>query len=119
MRYELNGHWYTINELAEKSGVIPHTLRDRLRRGYSVEEAVKVLPVHDSVREFTNNSWYEDWIGISTNALYTIFWNWCIEHGYNTVSKQCFSRQIFSMYPQLKTVPTKVGCNSYRMIRRR
>ena len=119
MRYELNGRWYTPNELSEISGIPPHTIRDRLRRGYSVEESVKLQPIHDSVKEFSNTSWWEDWIGMSTNALYEIFWKWCIEHGYKVVSNQCFSRQIFSMYPQLKTVPTKVGCNSYRMIRRR
>ena len=119
MRYELNGKWYSTNELSEMSGIAPHTLRDRLRRGYSIEEAVKVAPIHNSVREFTEASWWEDWLGMSINALYEIFWSWCISNGYSTMSKQAFSRQLFSLYPNLKTVPTKRDNMSHRIIRLR
>ena len=77
-RYYLKNHWYTVNELSEMSGVQPHTLRDRLRRGYSVEEAVSLAPTATSVKEFCEASWYEDWIGMSINDLYEIYWKWCI-----------------------------------------
>lgn len=112
-----NGNWYTAKELAELSGLPPHTVRDRLRRGYSVEEAVRPIPTHDSVKEFADSSWYEDWIGMSTNDLHEIYWKWCVSHGYTAISKQGFSRQLFGMYPMLKTVPTKKGNKCFRIIR--
>ena len=37
------GNWYTAKELADKSGIPAHTVRDRLRRGFSIEEAVKPI----------------------------------------------------------------------------
>lgn len=121
MKYEYNGSWYTPNELSKLSGVDAHTIRDRLRRGYSVEEAVKVLPVHNSVKAFCDASWYQDWIGMSINELYEIFFRWCISEGYEyiEVTKQGFSRQLFTIYPNLKTVPTRRGDRCYRIIRER
>lgn len=118
-RYELNGKWYTPNELSELSGIAAHTIRDRLRRGYPVEEAIKVVATQNSVRDFAESSWYEDWIGMSISDLHKIYWKWCIEHGYTPVGKQGFSRQLFSMYPMLKTVPTKQGDTCHRIIRMR
>lgn len=118
-RYELNGKWYTPNELSEISGIPAHTIRDRLRRGYPVEEAVKVVATQNSVLEFGEASWYEDWIGMSINDLHKIYWKWCIEHGYSPVGKQGFSRQLMGMYPMLKTVPTKKGDKYFRVIRMR
>jgi hypothetical protein len=119
-RYEYNGSWYTPTELSELSGVAAHTIRDRLRRGFSVEEVIKVIPVQESVKAFCDASYYEDWIGMSINALYKIYFKWCISNGYEIrISKQGFSRQIFSMYPNLKIVPTKRGNKCERVIRRR
>ena len=118
-RYELNGNWYTPDELSELSGIKPHTIRDRLRRGYSVEEAVRVVATQDSVKEFTESSWYEDWLGMSINDLHAIYWKWCIEHGYSPIHKQGFSRQLLNMYPMLKTIPTKIGDKYFRIIRMR
>ena len=118
-RYELNGKWYTPNELSEISGIPPHTIRDRLRRGYPVEEAIKVLATQNSVKEFGESSWYEDWIGMPIDGLHKIYWKWCIEHGYSPVGKQGFSRQLMNMYPMLKTIPTKKGDKCLRIIRMR
>ena len=118
-RYELNGKWYTPNELSEICGIPAHTIRDRLRRGYPVEEAVKVIATQNSVREFAESSWYEDWIGMSINDLHEIYWKWCVSHEYTPVSKQGFSRQLLGMYPMLKTVPTKKGDKCFRIIRLR
>jgi len=119
MRYNLNGNWYTPNELAEMSGIAAHTIRDRLRRGYSVEEAIKVTALHDSVKEFNEASHWEDWVGMPMSDLFEIYWRWCIQHGYTTLQLQGFSRQIMSMYPMLKTVPTKRGDKCQRIIRMR
>lgn len=117
--YEYNKQMLTIKELSEISGIQCATLRDRLRRGYSVEEAVKLSPLDDSVKEFTEASYWEDWIGMSITDLYMIYWKWCIAHGYNCLPIQGFSRQLFKVYPNLKTVPIKRGEKYYRVIRLR
>ena len=118
-RYEYKGSWYTPNELSEMSGIAAHTIRDRLRRGFTVEEAVKIVATSDSVKEFGEASYYHDWIGMSISDLYEIYWRWCIQHGYTPLQKQGFSRQLMGMFPMLKTVPTKKGDQYYRIIRMR
>lgn len=118
-RYELRGHFYTIKELSELSGIQPATLRDRLRRGYSLEQAVRPTATVESVEQFCEASWWEDWIGMSINDLHTIYWKWCISNGYTAIQKQPFSRQLMKLYPQLKTVPTNDGSRCYRIIRMR
>lgn len=118
-RYLLNGKSYTVNELSEISGILPHTIRDRLRRGYSIEEAVKTMAIQDSVREFSDSSWWEDWIGMSISDLYKIYWKWCVSHKYTPLHIQGFSRQLMSMYPMLKIVPIKSGDKYSRVIRMR
>lgn len=119
MKYYLNDRFYTIHELSEMSGILPHTIRDRLRRGYSVAEAVKVVATNDSVKEFSEASLWEDWVGMSISDLYTVYWKWAVEHGYPPISKQGFSRHLMKMYPMLKIVPTKRDNGYARMIRMR
>ena len=118
-RYDLKGQWYTISELSEMSGILPHTLRDRFRRGYSVEEAIKPLPTNDSVKEFCDASHWEDWLGMSISYLYNIYWKWVVSNGGTPTSKQGFSRHLMQMYPMLKTVPSRVDGKSCRIIRRK
>lgn len=115
--YEYENKLYTIKELSEISGIQRATLRDRLRRGYSVEQAVKAAPTHDSVQAFCDASWWEDWVGMSISYLHEIYWKWCIEQGYTPLQIQGFSRQMFSIYPHLKTVPTKKKDKCLRIIR--
>ena len=117
--YELKGSWYTIDDLSEMSGIPSHTLRDRLRRGYSVDEAVKVVPTHDSVKAFCDASLYTDWIGIPMEELHRTYWKWCLQNGFSPITKQGLSRQIMNLYPMLKTIPTKRGDRCYRIIRLR
>ena len=105
--YLYKGSLKSVQELSELSGVKCHTIRDRLRRGYSVEQAVKVELVDESIDEFNVASWWKDWIGMSTTYLYKIYWNWGIENGYTPVSQIAFTRQLMKMYPNLKTVPTR------------
>ena len=106
MRYEFRGKLHTIKELSELSGIAPATLRDRLRRGYSVEQAVRPAIVNESVEHFCEASWWEDWIGMPISDLHTIYWKWCISNGYTALQTQPFSRNLMQMNPQLKTVPT-------------
>jgi hypothetical protein len=118
-KHLLNGHWFTPDQLSEVSGIPAHTIRDRLRRGYTVEEAIKQLPVQESIKEFCEASYYQDWIGMPMSDLYEIFYKWCISNGHELVSKQAFTRHIMSMYPMLKIIPTKRGDKCYRIIRLR
>lgn len=118
-RYVYRDQWLTVKELAEMSGIDPHTLRDRIRRGFTVEQAVRPTPVLESVEQFCEHSWYQDWIGMSIDELYGIYWNWCISNGYKATTKQGFSRQLSTIYPQLKTIPTSKGDGCKRIIRLR
>lgn len=115
--YEYKGRSCTVKELSELSGVSPPTIRDRLRRGYNVEQAIRVIPTNESVEHFCESSWYEDWIGMSTSYLYKIYWKWCISHEYTPLQAKAFTRQIMALYPNLKTVPTRKKDGCYRVIR--
>ena len=106
-RYEYRGMHLTINELADMFGVPQHTLRDRLRRGYSVEQATALTPLTDSIQDFVAHSMWTDWIGMPMSDLYKIYWKWCVSHKYPVMSKQGFSRQLFNIYPNLYCVPMK------------
>ena len=118
-KYYVNNHWYCVNELAEISGIRPHTIRARLRCGYPVEEAIKEMPTHTSVVEFCAASLWEDWIDKPMSSVHEIYYNWCIKHSYSPISIQLFSRQIMRMYPMLKVIPIKKDYKSYKVIRRR
>lgn len=119
VKYFYKDHWYTPNQLSELSGIEAHTIRDRLRRGFPVEEAIKPVPTLESIREFSEASYYQDWIGMPISDLHEIYWKWCIQHGYSPIGRQGFSRQLLSMYPMLKTIPTKQGDKCHRVIRLR
>ena len=120
MMYHYQNHWYTIKELSERSGIREDTIRSRLRRGYSLEQALQTTLTDESVVMFNEASWYEDWIGISTTYLHEIYWKWCVSNGYTPITQVKFTKQIMQMYPNLKTVPTKDKYgSSYRIIRER
>ena len=119
MKYYFNDSWHTVNELAEMSGIAPHTLRDRLRRGYSIEQAIRPVVVNESVERFCEASWWEDWIGMPISDLHKIYWKWCIAYGYIPLSTQPFSRHLMQLNPQLKTVPIKQLGKYHRVIRLR
>ena len=118
-KHEFRGKYYTVNELSELSGIQPATLRDRLRRGYSVEQAVKPVATNESVEQFAEASYYLDWIGMSIDDLHKIYWRWSIEHGYSPLQKQGFSRHLLKLCPQLKTVPNRINDKCQRVIRLR
>ena len=110
---------HTVKELSEMSGIAEATIRDRLRRGYTAAEAVRAIPIADSVKEFCESSYYLDWIGMSTSYLHEIYWKWCIQNGYTPLQIKGFTRQVMKMYPNLKTVPTKKENGACRIIRER
>lgn len=114
---EYRGRDYSVAELSEISGITPATIRYRLRRGYSVEEAVKIVATSDSIKEFSEASYWKDWVGMPINGLYEIYWKWSVSHGYAPLPKQGFSRQIFQMFPNLKSIPNKVNGVSVRIVK--
>ena len=117
--YEYEGGMYTINDLAEMSGVEAATIRARLRKGHSVEDAVRSHVMDSGVKAFCEASWYRDWIGMSTAYLHKIYWKWCMEHGYAPLHVKGFTRYLMQMYPNLKTVPTRQSTGCCRVIRER
>ena len=84
-----------------------------------MEQTVRPIATNDSVEAFCEASHWEDWIGMSINELHTIYYKWCVSHGYTPISKQGFSRHMLSLNPWLKVIPIKRGGKSYRMIRRK
>lgn len=117
--FNYRGEPHTIKSLSEISGVSPATIRDRLRRGYSVEQSVKMTATNDSVEQFNEASHWEDWLGMPMSNLHEIYYRWCSSHGYSPIGIQGFSRHIVSLNPWLKTVPTRRGNKCYRIIRKR
>lgn len=115
LKLPYNGNIYTVKELSELSGIAPATIRDRLRRGYSVEQSIKMATTHDSVEQFCEASWWEDWIGMSVSDLYEIYWKRCVSHQYTPLSKQSFSRHLMQLHPQLKTIPIN-KCGIYQRV---
>ena len=116
-RHFLNGKQYTIKELAGMSGIKEATIRDRLRRGYPIEQAIKITATNESVEQFCEASWWEDWIGMSITYLYEIYWKWCIQNGYTALQPKGFSRHLFQLHPNLKTVPNRINDKCVRIIR--
>ena len=114
-KYEYKGTLYSVKELCEISGIKEATIRHRLRQGYSVNEAIKVVATNESVKEFCDASYWGDWIGMLINDLYKIYWKWSVSNGYTPLQKQGFSRQLFGLYPNLKSVPNRNG----RVVRER
>ena len=107
----------TVKELSEMSGISAATIRDRIRRGYTIEQAMSPSPLFESVVQFIDASHWEDWIGMSINDLYEIYWGWCLKNDLKPMMKQGFSRQLFTIYPWLTTVPTKKSGKYNRILR--
>lgn len=118
-RYVYEDRMWTVNELSDASGIAPATIRDRLRRGYTVEEAIQITPTVESVKEFAQASYWRDWIGMETVYLHKIYWDWCIENGYEPINQQGFTRQLMKLYPHLKLVATRKKTHCCRVIRER
>lgn len=117
--YNYKGAVCTIKELSELSGIAPATLRDRLRRGYTVDQAVRPVTTYESVERFCDASQWSDWIDVPISDVYQVYWKWCGANGYTPAPIQGFSRHLFALNPWLKTVPNKRGNKSFRVIRKR
>jgi hypothetical protein len=103
--YEYKGVQYTINELSEISGIKPATIRQRLRSGYDLTNALKERPIHTSVELFSEASWWMDWEGKTIEELHRIYCKWCEKFVYVPVAKQTFGKEIQLLFP-IYTVPS-------------
>lgn len=108
LKLDYKGNTMTVNELSEISGIKPATIRSRLRKGYSVEQAVQISPIHDSVIHFCEVSWYQDWIDTPMCELYQLYYEYCINYDYEPLYIQNFSMQVMKMYPQLRVVSKRL-----------
>lgn len=104
-----DGQWFNLSELAEYSGIKYTTLCNRLRRGYTVEDAVHSdARVPDSVKEFMLASHPPDWDGMNNEELYKIYFNWCMKNGFTKESKIYFLRSLRQLLPSMRIVTTRV-----------
>lgn len=106
-RYYYRDNWYTVKEIASMTGVEYVRLLQRLYNGYSIEQAVTDNPLRESVLEFFQASHWEDWVDETSDAVYTIYWQWCVKHGHNPECKNVFMKSVRQCYPQLTTVPNR------------
>lgn len=116
-KYYYKGKWYDINDLVDMSGISSPTIRARLRNGYSIEQALREDPLHDSVIEFCEASWWEDWIGLETSYLHEIYWNWCVSNELTPVGIKIFTKEIMMLYPNLIVMPSKKRNKYCRLIK--
>lgn len=104
-RYYYRDEWHTVKEIADMTGVDYKKLLQRLYNGYDVEQAVTENPLRESVMAFFHASHWEDWIDMTSDAVYTIYWQWCIRHDHNPESKNVFMKSLKKSYSRLTTVP--------------
>lgn len=100
---------YNARELADLTGVKYTTLIERLKRGYTVEEAVEYnARIPESIMEFDAASDLQDWDGITTDDLYSIYWKWCNNNHLPKESKVHFVRSIKKLHPEIRVAPARV-----------
>lgn len=120
--YQYKGETYNIRELSDLSGVNYTTICERLKRGYTVEEALSDgYKIPESVEEFFHASHPPDWDRMTTDHLFDIYATWCRRHDYEVESKVHFVRSIKRCVPLLKVIPSRVrtsdGVKYCRIIR--
>lgn len=118
--YEYRNQLYTMRELADLTGVNYTTMVERLKRGYTVEEAVADEPrVPDSINAFVEASYPPDWDGMVNADLYKAYAKWCDRNDYRAESNVQFARCVKKVIPTLRTVPSRIknfGEISYKRV---
>lgn len=117
--YDYRGGKHTIEELSAMSGYSTKQLRNRLYRGFSIEQAMREVPMHDSVVAFDEASYWGDWIGMAIEDLYQIYWKWCVNNDWHPVTKRQLSSELLPRYGlQTVSMATPDG-KSQRYVRER
>lgn len=106
------GQTYSVKELADLSGIKYTTLCERLKRGYTVDEAVSDnTRIPESVREFVDHSDEHDWDGLTNEKLHAIYWKWCKNNEYTPESIVHFIRCVRQLIPNMRVVTSRVKEN--------
>ena len=108
-QYLYKDNVYNIKELSEMSGIKYTTLAERLKRGYTVEEAVSAnTKIPESVIQFDHHSDYTDWDGLTSDKLYENYMMWCLKYTMPIESKVHFTRCVKRLHPNIRFVPTRL-----------
>lgn len=108
--FNYNGQTFTLRELSEFTGIKYTTLSERLKRGYTLEEAIADgCKVPESITEFVNASYPKDWHGLENSELYQIYSKWCSNNGYQKEAMIHFMRMLKRVVPNLRIVQTRVS----------
>lgn len=106
--YYYNGDWLNTRQLSEHCNVPYSTLARRLKRGMSVEDAVRTSPpIPESIIEFDKESDYHDWNKMENTEIYDNYVRWCEKNDYNKVAINYFFRCLKYIHNDIKIVPTK------------
>lgn len=104
-----NNQLFNLKELSEFTGIKYTTLSERLKRGYSVEEAItEKSRIPESIEQFVQASYPKDWDGMTNEELYKIYFNWCVRNEHYAESNVHFTRCLKRIVPNLRTVPTRL-----------
>lgn len=107
--YVYKGKYYNVRELSELSGVKYSTLCERLKNGYSVEEAIALdTRIPDSILEFDSASDYKDWDGMINEELYGDYRQWCSNNDFFPESHIHFTKCIKRIHPNIRVVPSRL-----------
>ena len=74
--------------------------------GESMKSRISI-PTATSVDDFIGASDWGDWINQPTQAIYEIYWRWCIKEEVSPVDKITFMKQVLAECPDLKSSPMK------------
>lgn len=112
---------YNAKELSDLTGIKYGTLCDRLRRGYTVEEAIADQQrIPESIIEFVQASHPPDWEGHVNEEIYFQYMRWCENHEpkFEYESIVHFMRSLKKAVPTLRVVPSRIK-NKYGIFYKR
>ena len=91
-----NGHAYNVRQLADQAGLPYNTIWNRLKNGYTPEEAMRQPLIANSVLEFIEADDPSSWDGETTFDVWERYERWCYKEdvGYLPLTFQTFVRQI-------------------------
>lgn len=119
--YEYKGEARTAKGLCDEFGISYQTFKTRIKKGYSVEQALGLKScIDDSIFAFVSGSDPKSWNGLTMIQLFDKYSKWCIKKGYTAVTKSKFTHSIRSLVPTLETKVKRIksydGDHSVRVI---
>lgn len=119
--YEYKGEARTAKGLCDDFGVPYQTFKTRIKKGYSVEQALGLKSrVDESISAFVSDSDIKSWDGLTMMQLFDKYSKWCIKKGYSSVTKSKFTHSIRELVPNLETKVKRIksydGDHSVRVV---